>query len=268
MRSRPFSRPPCTSLFPIGCDEVAQYVCQLDASVGDHAVFSNFTDEGISAMAHPQALYIRNQKMEMTDADSFFFLNPQGQTRVVSLTMGSFPKKANTTSLNSVLAELKQCPGQTMFVFPKSASNEGCEWTMATLQEPRDSSSSSRTLELVYVELKDRRNTRIDEIAKKVSAVTCDTWACDSEIVQFCTKEKLTVRQLLVIAGRCNDTFDVVMGSDTWVKGIRSFSCRNNGPSHHNPRQAMQEATERRHLQQGRYRMDQCHHPTMFAQQR
>ena len=206
--------PTLYQLFPIGCDDVADFVCSNNESLDtaqDIEVFAAFQKSShrspTTTTEHVRAnlLYICLEA-DNPRADPFM-LNPRQACRMIHLDRGSFPKNANQLSMTSVIEDLSQHLGQSTFVCPKNKNNEGCEWTIATL---RDDPMGGKLLELIYVELKDRRTTRIDEIAKKLCAVTLDTWTDKCEIVAYCQQNNIRARQLLVIAGRCDDIFNVV----------------------------------------------------------
>lgn len=208
-----FLTPTLYQLFPIGCDDVALFVCGMKRDAADLDVLRAFQDHvGKSAPsvdAAPLPISIAMDEMQSEVHEFFIDPIPQHGWREIEITQGSFPKNVTTVALNAIFTQLQEKLGCTHIVRPKNANNQGCEWTLATLRS--QAPPSLPTLELIYIELKDRRNTRLDEIARKVSAVTIDTWKAESEILTL--REKCTVRQLLVIAGRCNDVYRIERGT-------------------------------------------------------
>jgi len=189
------------SIFPIGCEDELDFVktaLAKNPECSDLAAVKAYKGEKKPLPQQHGELKVPMSIFSPSPSAIPFSMNPvPGHP---GFTITSFPIGVKEAELKSLVAWLKdKCnEGQTLIIRPTNPSNEVCDLVLLTYW-PTDE------VEIILLELKDRRHIRLDEVQQKINSAMFFTkpnvWSAFE-----CT----AVRVRLVLAGRCESIYTIV----------------------------------------------------------
>jgi len=156
-----------------------------------------------------------------------FRIHPAGANAVKVdddvIRVNSFPVDVSAKDLDTISERLHGTPNRTFFVEP-TATNAACEFTLATYWAATDDIPTP-SIELIYVEIKDRRELNGKDVTHKLRPLTSARKA-PLKFSEEVFGGDVCVRELLVIAGRCDHMFDFRVGGGDEMKRMPPDAAR------------------------------------------